>query len=45
MSDDLSDLINTEIYLIESFDEVERYSGYMDGIERMLRLASQQVVA
>jgi HTH-type transcriptional regulator/antitoxin PezA len=45
MSDDLSDLINTKIYLIESFDEVERYSGYMDGIERMLRLASQQVVA
>lgn len=45
MSDDLSDLINTKIYLVQSFDEVERYNGYLDGIERMLQLAHHQVVA
>lgn len=45
MSDDLSDLINTKIYLVATFDEVERYNGYLDGIERMLRLAHHQVVA
>ncbi|MGP6451850.1 type II toxin-antitoxin system antitoxin PezA [Streptococcus dysgalactiae subsp. equisimilis] len=45
MSDDLSDLINTKIYLVQSFDEVERYNGYLDGIERMLELAHHQVVA
>ena len=45
MSDDLSDLINTKIYLVNTFDEVERYSGYLDGIERMLELANHQVVA
>ncbi|MFU2181755.1 type II toxin-antitoxin system antitoxin PezA [Streptococcus pluranimalium] len=45
MSDDLSDLINTKIYLVNTFDEVERYNGYLDGIERMLDLARHQVVA
>ena len=45
MSDDLSDLINTRIYLVNTFDEVERYNGYLDGIERMLELANHQVVA
>ena len=45
MSDDLSDLINTKIYLVETFDEVERYNGYLDGIERMLEQASHPVVA
>ncbi|MBK0348151.1 helix-turn-helix transcriptional regulator [Aerococcaceae bacterium zg-ZJ1578] len=45
MSDDLSELINTKIYLIDTFEEVERYSGYLDGIERMLSLANHQVVA
>lgn len=45
MSDDLSDLINTKIYLVKTFDEVERYNGYLDGIERMLELARHQVVA
>ena len=45
MSDDLSDLINTKIYLVQSFYEVERYNGYLDGIERMLKLAHHQVVA
>lgn len=45
MSDDLSDLINTKIYLVDTFDEIERYNGYLDGIERMLELASHQVVA
>ena len=45
MSDDLSDLINTKIYLVQSYDEVERYNGYLDGIERMLEHAHHQVVA
>ncbi|HEM6033348.1 TPA: helix-turn-helix transcriptional regulator [Streptococcus suis] len=45
MSDDLSDLTNTKIYLVNTFDEVERYNGYLDGIERMLELAHHQVVA
>ena len=45
MSDDLSDLINTKIYLVNTFDEVERYNGYLDGIERILKLAHHQVVA
>ncbi|HEL1744677.1 TPA: helix-turn-helix transcriptional regulator [Streptococcus suis] len=45
MSDDLSDLINTKIYLVNTFDEAERYNGYLDGIERMLELANHQVVA
>ena len=45
MSDDLSELINTKIYLVNTFDEVERYNGYLDGIERMLELANHQVVA
>ena len=45
MSDDLSDLINTKIYLVNTFDEVERHNGYLDGIERMLELAHHQVVA
>lgn len=45
MSDDLSDLLNTKIYLVGTFDEVERYNGYLDGIERMLEQASHLVVA
>ncbi|MCC3173889.1 type II toxin-antitoxin system antitoxin PezA [Streptococcus sanguinis] len=45
MSDDLSDLINTKIYLVATFEEVERYNGYLDGIERMLEQASHLVVA
>ena len=45
MSDDLSDLINTKIYLVETFEDVERYNGYLDGIERMLEQATHLVVA
>lgn len=45
MSDDLSDLINTTIYLADTFEEVERYNGYLDGIERMLNHVRHQVVA
>lgn len=45
MSDDLSDLINTKIYLVATFEEVERYNGYLDGIERVLKQASHLVVA
>lgn len=45
MSDDLLDLINTKIYLVSTFEEVERYNGYLDGIERILKLARHQVIA
>jgi len=45
MSDDLSDLIHTNIYLVENFDEIERYSGYLDGIERMLEISEKRMVA
>ena len=45
MSDDLSDLINTKIYLVGTFEDVERYNGYLDGIERMLEQARHLVVA
>lgn len=45
ISDDLSDLLNTKIYLVMTFEEVERYNGYLDGIERMLEQASHLVVA
>ncbi|MBM9832783.1 transcriptional regulator, partial [Enterococcus faecalis] len=45
ISDDLSDIMNTKIYLVDTFDEVERYNGYLDGIERMLDLANHQVIA
>ena len=45
MNDDLSDLIHTNIYLVETFDEIERYSGYLDGIERMLEISEKRMVA
>ena len=45
MSDDLSDLINTKIYLVATFEDVQRYNGYLDGIERVLEQASHLVVA
>ena len=45
MSDDLSDLINTRIYLVATFEDIERFNGYLDGIERMLEQATHLVVA
>ena len=36
MSDDLSDLIHTNIYLVETFNELKRYSGYLDGIDKQV---------
>ena len=45
MSDDLSDLMNTRIYLVSTFEDIERFNGYLDGIERMLEQASHLVVA
>ena len=45
MSDNLSDLINTKIYLVVAFEGVERYNGYLDGFERMQEQASHLVVA
>ncbi len=45
MSDDLSDLIHTNIYLVGTFDEIERYSGYLDGMERMLEMSEKRMVS
>ena len=45
LGDDLSMIIQDKIYSIRSVEELERYQGYLDGIERMLDLAEQQVVA
>lgn len=45
ISDDVADLVNTKIYLVDTFEEIERYNGYLDGIDRMLNLANHQVVA
>ena len=45
MSVDLSDLIHTNIYLVETFDEIERYSGYLDGMERMLKMSEKRMVS
>ena len=45
LGDDLSMIIQDKIYSIRSVEALERYQGYLDGIERMLDLAEQQVVA
>ena len=42
LGDDLSMIIQDKIYSIRSVEELERYQGYLDGIERMLDLAEQQ---
>lgn len=44
MSNDFSGFVNTKIYLLQSFDEVDRCNSYLDSIERMLELAYHQVV-
>ena len=44
MSDDLAELINTKIYLVDTFDEIKRYNGYLDDIERMLDMVHHWVV-
>ena len=43
ISDDLSDLIHTNIYLGNSFEELERYVGYLDGIERMINITEKRL--
>lgn len=45
ISDDLSDLIHTNIYLVNSFEELERYVGYLDGLERMISITEKRMVA
>ena len=45
LTDDLAELIHTKIYLVDTFDEIERYNGYLDGIERMLDMVHHRVVA
>ena len=42
LGDDLSMILQDKIYTIQSVEELERYQGYLDGIERMLDLAEQQ---
>ena len=44
MSGDLAELLNTKIYLFDTFDEIESYNGYLDGIERMLDMVHHWVV-
>ena len=45
MGDDLAELIYTKIYLVDTFDEIERYIGYLDGIERMFDMVHHRVAA
>lgn len=42
LGDDLSMILQDKIYTIQTIEELERYQGYLDGIERMLDLAEQQ---
>lgn len=44
MSDNLTELIHSKIYLADTFDEIERYNGYLDGIERMLDMVNHRKV-
>lgn len=45
ISDDLADLVHTKVYLVTTFEELERYTGYLDGIERMLDTTEKRMVA
>lgn len=45
MSDDLADMVNTKLYLVTTFEELERFTGYLDGIERMLETSEKRLVA
>ena len=45
ISDDLADLVHTKVYLVTTFEEMERYTGYLDGIERMLDTTEKRMVA
>ena len=45
ISDDLSDLIHTNIYLVNSLEELECYVGCLDGIERMINITEKRMVA
>lgn len=39
MSADLSEFINSKIEIIDTLVQIERYNGYLDGIERLLHIA------
>jgi len=45
MSNDLAELINTKIYFVFTFDEIEFYNGYLDDIERMLDMVHHRILA
>lgn len=45
ISDDLADLVHTKVYLVTTFEELERYTGYLDGIERMLDITEKRMLA
>lgn len=45
ISDDLADLVHTKVYLVTTFEEMERYAGYLDGIERMIDTTEKRMVA
>ena len=41
MSDTFSDMVNTNIYLVTTFEELERYRCYLDGIEYILKTSEK----
>ena len=44
MSGALSDMVNTNIYLVSTFEELERYRCYLDGIEYILKTSEMWLV-
>lgn len=44
MGENLAELIHSKIYLADTFDEIERYNGYLDGIERILDMVNHRKV-
>ena len=44
MSGALSDMVNTNIYLVSTFEELERYRSYLNGIEYILKTSEMWMV-
>lgn len=44
MGENLAELIHSKIYLADTFDEIERCNGYLDGIERILDMVNHRKV-
>lgn len=45
VGDDLAELVHTNLYFVTTFEEIERYTGYLDGIERMINTIEKRKVA